>query len=157
MLNLCFAKALYRAPALLLTVIAVSAVAQADGSLTPDQLALFQDSSGWEYISMGDTDAGIKTQHTCFDGHPHPNTCSGTLTFSPSKTFVQKVFIHHQSVSRHGTYQLDGNQLSFFDEFGTRDGPYAVSLDTHKKTLTLAMPHIQIQLLLLKEYKKQAH
>ena len=50
MLTLCFAKSLRTLPVFLLTMVAVADFAQADGSLTADQLALFQDSSGWEYI-----------------------------------------------------------------------------------------------------------
>ncbi len=123
--------------------------------LPPDQLALLQDSGGWEYISMNDNQDGFPTQHTCFDGTPHPDACSGTLTLTAGKTFVQQVSVHHQSVSRNGTYQLDGNQLAFFDEFGTRDGPYKVTVDPLTKLMIMEMPQVKVKLQLYKEYRKQ--
>ena len=124
-------------------------------TLTADQLALLQDAGGWEYLRMGDKDNGIQTVHTCFDGHPHPDTCRGTLTLTPANSFVQKVYIHHQSVSRTGTYQLQGNQLAFFDEFGTRDGPYTVTIDMQNKSMSMQMPQVQVELQLEKEYKRR--
>ena len=127
----------------------------AGDDLSPDQVALLQDSGGWVYLSMNDSDNGFPTQHVCFDGRPHPETCSGTLTFSPGNTFVQKTTIHHQSVSRHGTYQVTGNQLAFFDEFGTRDGPYAINIDSDNKMMTMDLPPLKTKLQLYKEYKKQ--
>ena len=123
--------------------------------LTPDQLTMLRDSGGWEYISMNDSQDGFPTKHTCFDGTPHPDACSGTLTLTPDNTFTQQVFVHHQTVSRHGTYELNGNQLALFDEFGTRDGPYTLSLDAPNKQMTMAMPQIDIKFLLYKEYRKQ--
>lgn len=123
--------------------------------LAPDQLTLLQDSGGWEYISMNDSQDGFPTQHVCFDGHPHPDACSGKLTLTGSHTFVQEVFIHHQNVSRHGTYELNGGQLAFFDEFGTRDGPYTINVDTQSKFMTMDMPQVKVKLQLYKEYRKQ--
>lgn len=123
--------------------------------LSSDELKLLQDSGGWEYIAISDQDAGIQTQHTCFDGQPHPQECGGTLTLQPDNTFVQQVHIHGQTVARHGTYQIDGSQIAFFDEFGTRDGPYQLTLDAQAKKLTLEMPQVKDELLLEKEYKKQ--
>jgi hypothetical protein len=120
--------------------------------LSNSQLALLQDHGGWEYILIGDQDAGIQTQHTCFDGHAHPNECSGTLTLTSQNTFVQQTYIHHQRVSRHGTYQLNGNQLTFFDEMGVQDGPYTVSIDTQKKMLTLDNPPLRMVLELHSQY-----
>jgi hypothetical protein len=116
--------------------------------LSDDRIKLLQDPGGWEYIKIEDSDAGIQTEHTCFDGTPHPDVCSGTLTLSEENTFVQQVTVHHQSVSRHGTYTLDGDQLAFFDEFGTKDGPYAVSIDPEKTSLSLRMPQVHMDLLL---------
>ncbi len=127
----------------------------AGDDLRPDQLALLKDSSGWEYISMNDSQDGFPTQHTCFDGTPHPDTCSGTLTLTPDNRFAQKSYVHHQSVSRTGTYQLAGNELAFFDEFGTRDGPYSIDIDSQNKLMTMDMPQIKIKLQLYKEYRKE--
>ncbi len=121
----------------------------------PDQLALLQDSGGWEYISMDDSQDGFPTQHVCFDGRPHPDACSGTLTLTAAKTFVQQVAIHHQTVSRHGTYELNGNQLAFFDEFGTRDGPYTINIDSISKFMTMDLPPMKVKLQLYKEYRKE--
>jgi hypothetical protein len=130
-------------------------VARARRDLSPDELKLLQDPGGWEYVAISDRDSGIQTQHTCFDGQPHPNECSGTLTLNPDNTFVQQVHIHGQTDARHGTYQLEGDGIAFFDEFGTRDGPYRFTLDSQAKKLTLEMPQVKDELLLEKEYKKQ--
>src|SRR5579883_1694655 len=112
----------------------------ADDTLGPEKLALLQDATGWEYVSMDDAQNGFPRQHTCFDGNPHPDECSGRLTFTRQNRFIQQVSIQHQTVARHGTYQLDGNQLAFFDEFGTRDGPYTIDIDTDKKLMSMDMP-----------------
>ncbi|MBV8810360.1 MAG: lipocalin family protein [Acidobacteriaceae bacterium] len=121
--------------------------------LTQQQVTLFQDPGGWEFITVTDPDSGIQTTHTCFDGHPHPKTCSGTLTFSPDNKFVKNIYIHGQRVQRHGTYQLSGNQLVFYDELGTRDGPYTIAIDVAKNQLTMDMPQVHIQLMLDRAYR----
>ncbi|HZS54740.1 MAG TPA: hypothetical protein VFA65_10085 [Bryobacteraceae bacterium] len=121
--------------------------------LSSDDIKFLQDPGGWEYITVSDQDAGIQTQHTCFDGQPHPGQCSGKMTFTRAKTFVQQVSIHGATVSRRGTYKIEGDQLSFFDEFGTRDGPYAVQLNRELKTLVLSMPQVRLELELEKQYK----
>lgn len=139
-------KVVYLSIALLLCVPATRLSAHDD--LNQDQLKLLQDSGGWEYVGIEDSDAGVQTQHTCFDGKPHPDVCSGTLTLSSGNTFVQEVNVHHQSVSRHGTYSLNGDQLAFFDEFGTRDGPYTIAIDPDKTSLSLRMPQVRLELLL---------
>jgi hypothetical protein len=61
---------------------------------------------------------------------------------------VQKVTVHHQSVARHGTYEIDGDRLAFFDEFGTKDGPYTVAIDADKLSMSLRMPQVHMELLL---------
>ena len=134
---------------------ALPLVVSAGDDLGPDKMALLQDSGGWEYLSMNDSQNGFPTQHVCFDGNPHPDACSGTLTLTSDNRFVQKVLINHQSVARSGTYQLDGNQLAFFDEFGTRDGPYTIDIDTPSKSMNMDMPQIKVRLMLYKEYRKQ--
>jgi hypothetical protein len=139
-------------PALFPVLLLATAALGARHQLSSQQTKLLQDPGGWEYILISDNDAGIQTQHTCFDGTPHPNECSGTLTLSPQSTFVQQTFIHHQRVARNGTYQLDGNQLSFFDEFGTRDGPYTFTLDAKKNLLFLDNPPLHIELELHSQY-----
>lgn len=128
-------------------VLLATALSARDG-LSDDRIKLLHDPGGWEYIKIEDSDAGIQTEHTCFDGTPHPDVCSGTLTLSAGNTFVQQVSVHHQTVSRHGTYTLDGDQLAFFDEFGTKDGPYTISIDPEKTSLSLRMPQVHMDLLL---------
>ncbi len=123
-------------------------------ALSTDDLKLLQDPDGWEYVTVSDQDAGIQTQHVCFDGQPHPDQCSGKLTLHPDKTFVQQVTIHGQNVYRHGTYELDDQEISFFDEYGTRDGPYSLQLNSQKKSLVLSMPQLRIELELSSQYKQ---
>jgi hypothetical protein len=128
----------------------------AHDDLSDDQLKMLKDPGGWEYVEIDDSDSGIQTQHTCFDGKPHPDVCSGTLTLSSGgNTFVQKVTVHHQSVTRHGTYEIDGDQLAFLDEFGTRDGPYTVAIDPDKTSLSLRMPQVRMELLLKNRKTRQ--
>jgi hypothetical protein len=134
---------------------ALPLVLSADDTLTPDKLALLHDAGGWEYISMNDSQNGFPTEHTCFDGEPHPDTCSGTLVLTADNNFVQKTVIGHQSVSRRGTYELDGDQLAFFDEFGTRDGPYTIAVDIENKLMSMDMPQVKVKLELYKEYRKK--
>jgi hypothetical protein len=123
--------------------------------LGTDELKMLQDSVGWEYISLSRNEQnGFPTQHTCFDGSPHPEQCSGTLTFNEDNTFSQDVKIQGQAVKRTGTYQLDGDQIAFTDELGTRDGPYTLTLNTQKKSLTLQMAQARVELLLESEYRK---
>ena len=124
------------------------------GDPTNDELTLLQDPAGWEYLSMSDVDAGIQTEHTCFDGRPHPENCSGTLTLTPSNTFAQSVHIHGETVQRHGTYELSGDQLTFTDELGTKDGPYSFTIDSQSKRLVLQMPQVRIELELERQYKE---
>jgi hypothetical protein len=129
------------------------ALALASDSLTDDELKLLQDPGGWEYITVSDEDAGIQTQHVCFDGQPHPRECSGKLTLRSDNTFTQQVTIHGQNVDRHGTYELDNDQIAFFDEFGTRDGPYSLQLNAESKRLVLSMPQVRLDLELESQYK----
>lgn len=136
-------------------VLAFAAHAVARGTLDPGQLDMLHDPGGWEYLTISDDHAGIQTKHTCFDGRPHPEECSGTLTLNPDNSFVQQVHIHGQTVARHGNYELDGTRIAFYDEFGTRDGPYELTIDTRAKKLILEMPQVRAELKLEKEYRKQ--
>lgn len=116
--------------------------------LSRDQLKQLLDPGGWDYIKM--TDSGIQTDHDCFDGKPHPDTCAGRLTLSTNHHFVQEVTISGETVARHGTYTLDNDQLTFFDELETRDGPYTIELDAEKKSLLMYTSAVRIELLLHK-------
>lgn len=137
-----------------LLVFALTVCVSAHEDLNDDQLEMLHDSGGWQYIALSDVDGGIQTEHTCFDGHPHPDVCSGTLTLLDDNTFVENVYIHGKNVPRSGTYKLDGDQLAFFDEFGTRDGPYTIELDVDAKSLIMKMPQVRVVLELEKEYKR---
>jgi len=123
-------------------------------NLTPEQATLLTDSGGWEYTKLSDS-TGVPTEHVCFDGSPHPNDCSGSLTLADDGTFVQQVVISGTRVDRRGTWKRDGDQVAFFDEFGTQDGPYAAEIDTVNKTMVLSMPQIRMELTLESEYKKR--
>jgi hypothetical protein len=124
-------------------------------ALNQDQIAMLKDQGGWEYTKLSDDSSGFPTEHTCFDGSPHPNECSGRLTLIDDENFTQQVVIAGQSVNRHGTYKLDDDQLAFFDEYGTKDGPYTVQIDAVKKTMVLFMPQIRMELTLESEYHKK--
>jgi hypothetical protein len=136
-------------------LVAASACVLLAFDLNSDELKMLQDSGGWEYINLSRNETnGFPTQHTCFDGKPHPGECSGTLLLTSGKTFSQSVRIQGKTVRRTGTYQLNGDQLSFFDELGTQDGPYTLALNTQAKSLVLQMPQARIELLLESEYRK---
>jgi hypothetical protein len=132
----------------------------AGADLTSDELKMIQDSGGWEYLGVSDPDNGVQTKHTCFDGQPHPDECSGTLTLNPDNTFVQKIHIHGGTVERNGQYELDGNTITLIDELGTRDGPYTLDINLKSKQMNLQITQnsgvlVRIELELEKEYKKQ--
>jgi hypothetical protein len=128
--------------------------------LSTDESKMLQDPAGWEYITVTDADNGIQTQHTCFDGQPHPEQCSGTLTLHTDNTFAMNIHIHGQSVARHGQYELNGREITFIDELGTSDGPYALDLDTQAKKMSLQIGQaagvsVRADFELEKEYKKR--
>lgn len=122
-------------------------------TLSKDDVKLLQDPGGWEYITISDQDAGIQTEHVCFDGQSHPGECSGNLRLSPDKTFVVQEAIRGENYDRHGTYDIADDQISFFDEFGNRDGPYTVQLNTDTKMLVMTMPQVRLELELESQYK----
>jgi hypothetical protein len=132
-------------------LLAGAAVLSAFSTLDRDQLKMLQDPAGWEYLKM--TDNGMQTDHDCFDGKLHPDTCSGRLTFSTDNKFIQEVKIQGQAVPRHGTYTLEDDQLALFDELGTRDGPYTIQVDTQTKSLVMDMPQVHIELVLHKSLR----
>lgn len=137
-----------------LGVLAFALHVSARDTLTSDELKMLQDPGGWEYVTVSDSDSGVQTKHTCFDGRPHPEECSGTLTLSPGKSFVKSVHIHGQTVDRHGTYQLSEHEVAFFDEFGEEDGPYTLDLNPQTKHMVLAMPQLRIELELESQYRE---
>jgi hypothetical protein len=140
------------APLLLITA-ALRATA-----LTPDEMKLLQDSGGWEYMSITDADNGFETHHVCFDPAT-PSTCKGNLLFRPDMTFTMSMQVHGQTVNRAGTYQVDGGDIVFVDEFNNKDGPYTAELNPETKTLVLGMVeagvHLRMELLEAKEFRKR--
>ena len=125
----------------------------ASNGLSPDQVKLLQDPGGWEYLVISDAGDGVPTVHTCFDGVPHPEQCSGTLAFSANNTFVKNIHLKGGTDQRRGTYQLDGNQISFVDEVGEKDGPYDMQVNLQAKSLTLQSQSLRMELELEKSYK----
>ncbi|MBV8896313.1 MAG: hypothetical protein JO051_07370 [Acidobacteriaceae bacterium] len=123
-------------------------------ALSKDDIKMLQDDGGWEYISISDQEAGVQAEHVCFDGKAHPGECSGNLRLSSDKTFAVQEAIRGESCDRHGTYEIADDQISFFDEFGNRDGPYTIQLDNENKTLVLSMPQVRLELELESQYKE---
>ena len=128
--------------------------------LSTDELKMLHDPAGWEYITVSDPDAGIQTKHVCFDGQPHPEECSGTLTFNADNTFVEKIHIHGDTYERHGQYELNDKEITFTDELETKDGPYTLDINANAKQMTLQMTQsagvlVRVELELEKEYKRQ--
>jgi hypothetical protein len=109
-------------------------------ALDQDQLKLFNDPQGWEYIAIFDHDNGVQMQHQCFvEGSPGTGACRGMLFLPPDGHFTQTVTVHGSTLERHGTYELDDDQLTFQDELGTKDGPYTVDLKTDEKSMRISM------------------
>jgi hypothetical protein len=109
-------------------------------ALDQDQLKLLHDPHGWQYVSIFDRDYGMQMQHQCFvEGDPSQGACRGMLYFASDGTFRQTVTVHGSTLERHGTYHLDGDQLSFQDELGTKDGPYTLEINTDAKTMRFSM------------------
>ena len=71
------------------------------------------------------------------------------------KTFRQLLKVQGEAVERHGIYGLSGDQIAFFDELGTKDGPYTIAIDTSSKKLKISMRQVNVELMLEKEYREQ--
>lgn len=135
-------------------VLSLALTPGASGFLGDAEMKMLRDSGGWEYTKISN-DIGFPTQHTCFDGAPHPDQCRGTLTLGTDDKFVKKIYIKGLPDTRQGRYKVDGNQITFFDEFDVQDGPYDLTLDTVAKTLTLGLAGQKIELMLETEYKSK--
>src|SRR5689334_18512991 len=104
--------------------------------LSEDQTKLLQDPQGWEYTAIFDEDNGMQMNHQCFvKGQGGSGKCGGTLVFTSDGKFTQKVFVHSGVYQRHGTYELDGDQITFKDELGTKDGPYDLTIKPESKSM----------------------
>ena len=119
-----------------------------------DEKNMLRDTSGWEYVKISNP-TGFQTEHPCFDGRPHPETCRGTLFLTPGSQFIKNIYVENKRDQRKGNYQLDGKSVLFFDEFGEQDGPYTVTLDMPNKSLILDKQGAHMELMLEKEYRKQ--
>jgi hypothetical protein len=108
--------------------------------LDEQQTKLFLDPKGWKYVAIFDRHNGIQTTHQCFvEGSPNQGGCRGTLIFSDDGQFTQDVYADGGKLERHGTYTLDGDQLTFKDELGTQDGPYTVVVNADRKSMRFSM------------------
>lgn len=128
-------------------------------ALTREQVDLLEDGGGWEYLTITDANNGFPTQNVCFDQKGR-GSCTGKLILRKNGTFVQTVTGHGKSMDRQGTFTLDGDNVTFADEFGTKDGPYRITLDVPTSTLEMATTQagvtIKVQLLLEREFRKLA-
>jgi hypothetical protein len=116
-------------------------------ALDEDQVKLFHDAQGWAYVSIFDHDNGMQMQHQCFvEGSPAEGACRGMLYLSADGNFRQTVTVHSRTLERHGTYELDDDQLTFQDELGTKDGPYTVDINTDEKTMRISMSQAGVQI-----------
>ena len=111
----------------------------AQDAFNADQLAMLHDPHGWEYVSVFDLNNGMQEQHACFVQGQTTDACRGTLKLGKDGKFVQNVYIHGQNVARHGTYELDGNQITLEDELGTADGPYILEIKTEPESMRMSM------------------
>jgi hypothetical protein len=131
----------------------------AAGTLTDDQKKMLMDPRGWQYIAILDEDNGLQMRHQCFvQDHPETGACEGTLQLTSDRTFSQRVTVHGESLVRHGTYDLDNDQMTLKDELGTKDGPYVVEVNDDKKTMRISMRQAGVlvgaDLQLVSEYER---
>lgn len=127
-------------------------------ALTSDETAMLQSPEGWEYQTITDPGNGFQTQGTCFT-QDYTGQCRGELIFHTDGTFRQDLSAHGKSEHRGGRYEVKDDQITFWDEHDTQDGPYQISLDLPHKTLHLNASHagvgIDMTLLLKSEFKKR--
>jgi hypothetical protein len=117
----------------------VASVVLGMAALTPDQLAMLHDPQGWEYTAVFDLHSGMHVNHSCLvQGQPN-DSCRGTLKLTDDGRFIQDMYIHGQSVARHGTYELNGSQITLKDELGTSDGPYTLEFKPDSDSLRMSM------------------
>src|SRR5579884_1439771 len=105
-------------------------------ALSSDETALLQDPGGWEYQTITDGNNGFQTQAVCFV-EAFTGKCRGTLLFRTDRSFRQDISARGSSMHRGGRYEVSGDQVTFWDEHNTPDGPYAVSINLQEKTMHL--------------------
>lgn len=137
----------------------LSAVPLLLAGLTREQTDMLKDDGGWEYLTITDANNGFETQHTCFDEKGR-GECTGKLMLRKDGTFSQSVKGYGNSQDRHGTYSIDGDAVTFSDEFGYKDGPYTINLNVPASTMDLTTSQagvtVKIHLLLGREFRKRA-
>jgi len=147
-----------RAPAVLICVAALVIGVEEAAALTRDELKLVQDSGGWEYLTMTEVNNGFATQANCF-AKAFTGECKGTLIFRPDQSFRQDVSAHGKGMHRGGHYEIQGQDLTFWDEHETKDGPYHITINADEKSMTLETTQagvaVKIELLLESEFKRQ--
>ena len=120
---------------------------------------MLQSPEGWEYQTITDPGNGFQTQGTCF-AQEYTGQCKGDLIFNVDRTFRQDLSAHGKSEHRGGRYEIDGDQITFWDEHNTRDGPYRIQVDSEHKSLRLSAGRagvgIEMTLLLESEFRKRA-
>jgi hypothetical protein len=135
------------------------AIAPVLPALTPEQVDMLEDGGGWEYLTITDANNGFETQHVCFDEKGR-GQCTGKLLLRKDGTFLQTVTGHGKSMDRHGTFAIDGDAITFADEFGTKDGPYTARIDVPSSRLEIATTQagvtIKVRLMLEREFRKLA-
>ncbi len=118
---------------------------------------MLQSPGGWEYQTITNPNNGFATQGICFTD-AYTGQCRGDLIFHSDGTFRQDMSAHGKTEHRGGRYKVDGDQLIFWDEHDTQDGPYTVSIDLKAKTLHITANRagvgIDMTLLLEGEFKK---
>lgn len=128
-------------------------------AISPEQRTLLLDSAGWEYLTISDKNNGFETSHVCFDEKGGRGPCTGRLFLRGDGTFTQTVTGHGKSMDRHGTYQIDGDQMTFVDELGTKDGPYTLSINLPDSTMdietTQAGVTMKTHLMLEREFRRR--
>ncbi len=78
------------------------------------------------------------------------------MTLGSDERFVKRIYIEGQPDTRTGRYKIDSQELTFFDEYDTQDGPYKITIDSREKTLVLELGSERMELMLEKEYRSRA-
>jgi hypothetical protein len=126
-------------------------------ALTADETAMVQDPGGWEYLTITDANNGFDTQAVCF-AKEFTGECRGTLLFRTDNTFRQDISAHGRSMHRGGLYEINDDEITFWDEHDTQDGPYSISINSEEKTMHIEATHAgvatKMDLMLESEFKK---
>lgn len=117
----------------------IAACAFGLAALTSDQIAMLHDPQGWEYMAVFDQNNGMQENHACFVQGAPSDACRGTMKFTKDGHFIQDIYIHGRAVVRHGTYEIDGSEITLKDELGTADGPYTLDIKPNADSMRMSM------------------